>query len=206
LRTFGVSWAILPMTAAQYSAAIAAHEAGKAEALAPRAHVNSLGIFGVERALGRQWLVAGASIASSEEAAFEAASAPRFDSGHELVLGPGLPAGFTPRAPSGGSGAGRVEELERTSLTTRLLVDHDRPQYLVVAATWYPGWRARIDGHPAELLRANYAFTALDVPAGVHEVVLEYSPVSWRIGLLCAGLGALAGTLLALRSILARAA
>ena len=53
---------------------------------------------------------------------------------------------------------------------------------LLVADTWHPGWRARLDGEPAEVLRANYLFRAIELPAGDHTVELEFSPASWRVG------------------------
>jgi hypothetical protein len=56
------------------------------------------------------------------------------------------------------------------------------PGFLVLAYTHYPGWQATLDGDPVEILRANYAFSAVPVPSGEHEVVLEYRPVSLTAG------------------------
>ena len=39
-----------------------------------------------------------------------------------------------------------------------------REGYLVLADTWYPGWRASVDGRSVPILRANYAFRAVFVP------------------------------------------
>jgi len=46
-----------------------------------------------------------------------------------------------------------------------------------------PGWRVRVDGEKAPLLRANSAFLAFAVPPGEHRVELVYSPRGWRWGL-----------------------
>jgi hypothetical protein len=46
----------------------------------------------------------------------------------------------------------------------------------------YYGWKARIDGEPAEIITANLGFIALPVPAGEHEVVFEYDPVAVKVG------------------------
>jgi uncharacterized membrane protein YfhO len=54
----------------------------------------------------------------------------------------------------------------------------DAPGYLVLADTWYPGWRATVDGEPAEILRANYAFRAVWLEAGEHVVEMVYRPLS----------------------------
>lgn len=52
----------------------------------------------------------------------------------------------------------------------------------VVAQTHYRNWRAFVNGKPAPIVRANHAFQAVPVPAGVHEVVLEYRDRSWQLG------------------------
>ena len=45
----------------------------------------------------------------------------------------------------------------------------------VFSEIWYPeGWVARIDGEPAETLRAKYVLRALKVPAGQHSITWEY--------------------------------
>ncbi len=53
------------------------------------------------------------------------------------------------------------------------------PAWLVLSDVWYPGWRARVDGKLVQLLRANYLFQALRVPAGEHQIVLTYQPLSF---------------------------
>jgi hypothetical protein len=61
-------------------------------------------------------------------------------------------------------------------------VQTERPRLLVLAENAYPGWRASIDGRPAEIVIANYAFRGVGVPAGAHHVTLSYEPVSLRLG------------------------
>ncbi|MCE5239430.1 YfhO family protein [bacterium] len=73
------------------------------------------------------------------------------------------------------------------------------PAVLVVSQAWYPGWRASVDGKPAPLLRANYAFCAVPVPAGQHHVRLVFAPPLWRLGLLLALAGLIVFVLLVWR-------
>ncbi|MGQ9598712.1 MAG: YfhO family protein [Anaerolineae bacterium] len=54
--------------------------------------------------------------------------------------------------------------------------------YLVLTDTWYPGWRATVDGEIAEILSADHAFRAVSLEAGEHTVVFEYAPLSFRVG------------------------
>jgi uncharacterized membrane protein YfhO len=67
---------------------------------------------------------------------------------------------------------------------TRLEVDVElpRPGILVVSESYYPGWRARVDGAPAEILRADYLLRGVELDAGAHHVSFEYRPWSLRIG------------------------
>ena len=44
------------------------------------------------------------------------------------------------------------------------------PGVLVVSETDYPGWSATVDGKPAPLLRADYAFRGVALSAGPHRI------------------------------------
>jgi uncharacterized membrane protein YfhO len=50
---------------------------------------------------------------------------------------------------------------------------------LVLSEVYYPGWKARVDGLPAESLRADLALRAIPVPAGSHRVEMIYRP--WTV-------------------------
>ncbi len=54
--------------------------------------------------------------------------------------------------------------------------------YLVFSETYYPGWHVSVDGQPAPILRANYAFSAIFLKAGDHEVERVYRPNSFLLG------------------------
>jgi hypothetical protein len=55
--------------------------------------------------------------------------------------------------------------------------------WLLLSDVYYPGWRATIDGVPTPVLRANYVFRAVKVPAGEHTVEMTFAPWTWRVGL-----------------------
>ena len=54
--------------------------------------------------------------------------------------------------------------------------------FLVVSDQEYPGWSATVNGVAAPVLRANYVFRAVRVPAGGALVEFHYRPRSVRDG------------------------
>jgi hypothetical protein len=62
-------------------------------------------------------------------------------------------------------------------------INTPEPAFLVISETYYPGWKADIDGAATKIYRANYAFRALAIPAGSHRVRIYYSPLSFKIGI-----------------------
>jgi uncharacterized membrane protein YfhO len=73
--------------------------------------------------------------------------------------------------------------LEETPTRIRLEVERLQTGYLVVSQAYFPGWKARVGGVEKPVLRANYAFDAVQIPPGRWEVELSYEPDSLRAGL-----------------------
>lgn len=70
---------------------------------------------------------------------------------------------------------------------------------LVFTDTFYPGWQATVDGFDKEIMRANYLFRAVALPAGSHSVSFKYSPKSFRLGVFLSAFAALSLFLLLCR-------
>lgn len=78
-----------------------------------------------------------------------------------------------------------------------LTVNADSPATIVVRQSFSPGWRAEIDGKPADILPADVLYQAIVIPAGRHQVTLRYSPDSVPVGAALTAFGALAIIVLA---------
>ena len=85
----------------------------------------------------------------------------------------------------------RILTQHFTAQRVQLEVEAAEPSLVVLSQTYYHSWRAYVDGQPVRLLRANYAFQAMEVPAGKHHVALVYRDRAFHIGAVISGLSAL---------------
>jgi Bacterial membrane protein YfhO len=58
------------------------------------------------------------------------------------------------------------------------------PGRLVLLDTYYPGWKATVDGHPEHIQAANLAFRSITLPPGAHRVQFRYQPAGVRYAVL----------------------
>jgi uncharacterized membrane protein YfhO len=77
------------------------------------------------------------------------------------------------------------DDLDRVTFQAQAVTDG----FLVMSDTFYPGWQARVDGKPAPVLRTNFALRGICLPAGDHEVVFRFEPVTLRVGLALSAIG-----------------
>ncbi len=114
----------------------------------------------------------------------------RFDPASEVLLkrndlGDGEEPGDTLSAVD----TGTVEIVEHTPNKVEFRVNALSTCYLVVSDVYFPGWRVFIDGDEGDLLRADYAFRAVRLGPGMHNVRMTYLPVYFRIGVIFSGAG-----------------
>ena len=90
-----------------------------------------------------------------------------------------------------------VKATRYTPNAADLAVTATSPGWVVLTDAWYPGWQVTVDGHPAEIVPADYAYRAVKVDPGQHTISMRFSPTSWQTGRLIS-LVALVASLLAL--------
>jgi hypothetical protein len=86
-------------------------------------------------------------------------------------------------APTGILETAQPQIVAETAARLSLQVNAPASGWLVLSDTWYPGWRAWVDGQATPILRANYLFRAIPLEAGEHQVVFAYQPLSFWLGL-----------------------
>jgi hypothetical protein len=74
-----------------------------------------------------------------------------------------------------------VESYRRNSVV--LTVDAPRAGLVYAAESYFTGWTARLNGVDTAILPANYAFRAIEVPAGRSRVEFHYWPPGLTTGL-----------------------
>jgi hypothetical protein len=74
----------------------------------------------------------------------------------------------------------------------QVVIDTDSQQntLLVLTDSYYPGWRAYVDGKETPILHANYLFRGVALPSGKHTVEFVYFADSFKIGLALSGITA----------------
>jgi hypothetical protein len=79
------------------------------------------------------------------------------------------------------NGPGTVR-IEREGLEYHLDATMQRPGWIVISETHWPGWRAYVDGRRVRAHFANHAFLGVYVPAGRHRVRVVFLPESFTWG------------------------
>jgi hypothetical protein len=133
-------------------------------------------LYGVEGALPRAFVVGGQQVVDGEDAALDAITRPDFDARRVAVTEErldGLPE-------SGPAGEAEIVRYGPERVTIR--ASSEGPGLLVLSDNHYPGWKATVDGEPADVERVDYLFRGVRLGPGAHTVEFRYEPLSFRIG------------------------
>lgn len=133
--------------------------------------------------MGNCWLVQDVYMASSADEEIETIAL--IDPAKQVILAQKDEAvgkaGITSSAKYSGEGTIALTHYAPNEL--RYKFSSQENQLALFSEIYYPaGWRATIDGVQADILRADYAFRALAVPAGEHEIVFRFDPQSFHTG------------------------
>ncbi len=133
-------------------------------------------LFSVPDPLPEVYAVGRSRLAGKDVAA--ALTSPGFDPGREIVVEKG------PVAEASPDFRGFVGVTDRRPDAVVLEADLSEAGYVVLLDAYGEGWRATVDGRPAEILRANAVFMAVPAGPGRHDIRLIYRPSGLAAGLL----------------------
>jgi hypothetical protein len=91
----------------------------------------------------------------------------------------------------GGKSGGDVEIISETNNRLQLRVSSKENRLLVLSDTYYPGWKAFVNGKETKIYRADYTFRGIPLNAGTHQVEFVYDPISFKLGAVATFLGIL---------------
>ena len=131
-------------------------------------------------------------------AALELARSDLFRPATDVVLpGPGDSDAPASSSPMPASLSVRALESDRAVAD----VDARTTGHVVWARTFFPAWRARLDGRPARVFLANGRELAVEVPPGRHRVEVAWSPTTFRAGVAVQGVAFLLALVVAAASL-----
>ncbi|MCX6138055.1 MAG: YfhO family protein [Ignavibacteriales bacterium] len=112
--------------------------------------------------------------ASTLEEAKSIFFSPDFDPQYDVILHEQLPS-----AAPGTDSAAHVQIYSARSNSIALRTTTRTASYLILTDTYYPGWKAFVDGQETKIARANFCQRAILLPAGMHDVqfVFDSAPI-----------------------------
>ncbi|MDP8229665.1 MAG: YfhO family protein [Candidatus Gorgyraea atricola] len=138
-------------------------------------------IYENENVLPRAFLVDKAVVIKDEKEILEKLTSKDFKPEEEVILEEG------PRtsrfAPVRGR-QGKVRILDYKANQVIVEAEVSSPKFLVLSDSYYPGWKAYVDGKQTKIYRADYILRAVHLEPGKHTVKFIYDPYLFKIGVI----------------------
>jgi len=134
--------------------------------------------------LKRAFVVHKARIARSRQEAFNILYSGSFDPVVEAVIGTEFLSESQRLPEAGGAQAGSSADVVKyASHKVAIEADMKDAGLLVLSDTFYPGWKAYVDGIEKIIYRTDYNFRSVFLEKGRHRVEFRYQPESFQIGI-----------------------
>ena len=134
-------------------------------------------LYKIDKPLPRTYIVNRISVEQNSERTFHRLLEPGFDPMQEVVLDHSVQ--ITQKGHF--EGIARIVSYKNQTVTIQASVNDSG--ILVLVDSYYPGWKAYVDGREARILKANHFFRAVVLAEGEHVVEFRYEPLSFKIGL-----------------------
>lgn len=133
-------------------------------------------LYEIKTVVPRAYMVTKLSVEKESAKIFQRLSATEFDPLREVVLDANVLL-----APMVATWAKvDIQRYENSAVTMATVSNGE--SILVLADSFYPGWKAYVDGTQTAIFRANYFYRAVRLPGGKHQVEFRYEPTSFKIG------------------------
>lgn len=96
---------------------------------------------------------------------------------------------------------GEIKILKTSDLQIKLMVNTKKETVLLLADSFYPGWKAYVDGKETKIFPANINQRAIIIPEGRHQVEFLYQSSSFKKGLLISSFALLIWLILTIRQV-----
>jgi hypothetical protein len=134
-------------------------------------------LYKIERTVSRVYVVNQSTVETNSVEILQRLASPGFDPTQEVVLD--AESAMEPRRPLVATAG--IVRYENQAVTVQVSLNDSG--ILVLADSYYPGWKAYVDGKEEVIRRANLFFRAVPLPAGNHTVEFRYEPMSFKVGL-----------------------
>jgi Bacterial membrane protein YfhO len=126
-------------------------------------------------------VVSAQQVVDDDQAAFDTVTQPDFD-GRQVAVTEKAVAGL-PQVASGGATAAGSATITRYKPERIVIRARSSGQgMLVLGDNYFPGWKAEVDGKPADIERVDYLFRGVRIGPGAHTIEFRYQPLSFRLG------------------------
>jgi hypothetical protein len=132
--------------------------------------------------LPKGWLVPSVSVITDPGQGLAVLRDPRFDPRQKAVVEspPPIPLAIPNASQNGNMGDVSVDRYESDHIS--VIANAPRNSLLVLGEKFYRGWKATVDGRPAEIYPVNHVLRGVYLTPGSHRVEFVFDPLPFRIG------------------------
>ncbi|MFH1860222.1 MAG: YfhO family protein [bacterium] len=129
--------------------------------------------------LSKAFFVPKATVVENKKEAFYYIMRPEFDPTKEVVIFE--KPDYCPKSRVCSSSQVRIDSYQPNKVVIQAKINTSG--FLFLGDTYYPGWKAFVDGKETKIYRANYIFRAIEIGSGTHKVEFIYYPQVFKIGM-----------------------
>jgi Bacterial membrane protein YfhO len=135
-------------------------------------------IYNVDRPLPRAYVVNRSAVEKQVMSTLQRLADREFDPREQVLLDREIAVPYEPKFEA------KSQILRYKNARVTIETETSNDGILVLLDSYYPGWKAYVDGFETPIARANHFYRAVAVPRGRHLVEFKYEPLSFKIGLL----------------------